>query len=323
MLRFLYPDVVDIGYGSSAPLKLYSHEVDQWGYYDIVTEASDRASPGCAAAAKQTLAEADQIIRNTPDFATLATERLGVCPGSIPDYIDSSALFSKELMQVIETTFADANMVGNYPPSNHTWLAKLCHVFQQEGDDVDSLTKVKDFWKQLEIQDEGIDCFQMNFQLSEGFNATLSGADWTGLGPGLDGTMWDFQCCYSLLPDVGFSEESMFPYRKWTYRWLTEHCMNRFGMVGDPRGMVDKWHFDDLVGQGATRILFTNGENDIWIHGGITESLSDSLVAIVMPNGGHHSEVYARPDDTPDIREAQLQIAALFSQWLEDIKKGE
>ena len=198
MLRFLYPDVVDIGYGSSAPLKLYSHEVDQWGYYDIVTEASDRASPGCAAAAKQTLAEADQIIRNTPDFATLATERLGVCPGSIPDYIDSSALFSKELMQVIETTFADANMVGNYPPSNHTWLAKLCHVFQQEGDDIDSLTKVKDFWKQLEIQDESIDCFQMNFQLSEGFNATLSGADWTGLGPGWDGTMWDFQCCYSL-----------------------------------------------------------------------------------------------------------------------------
>lgn len=88
-------------------------------------------------------------------------------------------------------------------------------------------------------------------------------------------------------------------------------------------GMVDKWHFDDLVGQGASRIIFTNGLNDIWKHGGITGDLSESLISIVMPNGGHHSEVYAKPNDTPDIREGQAQIAGILSEWLRDIKKGE
>jgi len=318
MMRFLYPQYIDIGYASSAPLKLYSHQVDQWGYYDIVTEASDRVSPGCAAATKQALQEADDMIRATSDFTSLAKDRLGICLGSIPDYIDNSGLFSEELMQVIETTFADANMVGNYPPSNSTWLARLCHVFQYtEGD---ALDKVAAFWKQLEVQDKSVDCFEMDFQLPTGFNPSLSGSDWTGDGPGWDGTMWGFQCCYSLLPDVGFSDESMFPYRKWTYEWLTEHCMKRFGVVGDMYGMVKKWKFDDLVNQGASRIIFTNGENDIWWHGGITESLSESLPAVVFPNGAHHSEVYAKPNDTPDIREGQEQISNYIEGWLKEIK---
>ena len=319
MMRFLYPESIDIGYASSAPLKLYSHEVDQWGYYDIVTQAADRASPGCAAAVRQALAQADEIIRGTPDFETLATEQLGICPGSIPRYIGDSALFSQELMQTIETTFADANMIGNYPPSNHTWTAELCHVFQNS--DLDSLGKVKDFWNHLEIQDDSVDCFQMDYQLSAGPKATISSADWSGLGPGLDGKHWEFQCCYSLIPEVGFSEASMFPPREWTYDWLTEHCLDRFGVVGEPMAMVNQWKFNDLVGQGASRILFTNGGNDMWNYGGYTQNLSDSILAINFPNGAHHSEVYARPDDTADIREGQAQIADILSDWLKEIAK--
>ena len=140
-------------------------------------------------------------------------------------------------------------------------MAKLCHVFQ--NDNLNALGKVKDFWNHLEVQDDSVDCFQMVYQLPAGPNATLSSSDWTGSGPGMDGNMWDFQCCYSLIPEVGFSKESMFPQREWTYEWLTEHRMNRFGVVGDPMGMVNQWKFNDLVGQGASRIIFTNGQNDI------------------------------------------------------------
>ena len=321
MLRFLYPEDVDIGYASSAPLLLYSKEADQWGYFDAVTRVADRASPGCAVATGQALTRVDEIISGTPDFATLAVEKLGICPGSIPRYIDSSALFSQELMQTIEVTFADATMVGNYPPSSHTWLAQLCHVFQYSDPSLDALGKVKNFWKHLEVQDESVDCFRMDYQLSAGPKSTISSADWTGLGPGEDGRMWDFQCCYSLIPEVGFSDESMFPKREWTYEWLTEHCMNRFGVVGEPMRMVDRWKFNDLVGQGATRILFTNGYNDLWMHGSYTQNLSDSILAINFPSGAHHSEVYARADDPVDIREGQAQIAQILSAWLDEIKK--
>jgi Serine carboxypeptidase S28 len=34
MMRFRFPDIVDIGYAASAPLQLYSQVVDSNAYYD-------------------------------------------------------------------------------------------------------------------------------------------------------------------------------------------------------------------------------------------------------------------------------------------------
>lgn len=325
MMRLIYPEDVDMAYASSAPLKLYSKQASQWGYFEMITQAADRADPGCSVAVKETLTAVQDIFSHFKEgddaFAALAYERLNVCPGSIPAYIDSGPYFSQELFQIIETSFADANMIGNYPPSNHTWFAQLCQVFTNETAK-DPLEKLTNFWLNLEIQDKSVDCFKMDFQMSEGSKATISSADWSGLGPGRDGRMWEFQCCTSLTPEMGFSEDSMFPYREWTYEWLTKHCVDRFGVVGDPLEMVEKWGFDDLVGAGASRIIFTNGGNDMWAPGSYTHNLSDSIIAINMPNGAHHSEVYALANDLPDIKAAQKQIMTLMGDWLHDIKKG-
>jgi hypothetical protein len=40
--------------------------------------------------------------------------------------------FSQEMMQSIETSFANANMIGNDPPSDHTWFASVGYVFQND-----------------------------------------------------------------------------------------------------------------------------------------------------------------------------------------------
>jgi GNAT superfamily N-acetyltransferase len=321
IMRLIYPDQVDMAYASSAPMKLYAQQVDQWGYFDIITQVADRVSPGCARATKKALTEVTDVLSATDDFKTLAYERLNVCPGSIPKYIDSGAYFAQELMQIIETSFADSNMVGNYPPSNNTWFAQLCHVFQNTSAS-DSLEMLTNFWTNLEIQDKSVDCFVMDFQMSEGDHATISSADWSGLGPGRDGRMWDFQCCTSLTPAMGFSHESMFPYRKWTRAWLEDHCLDRFGVVGNSLDMVDEWHFDDLVAAGASRIIFTNGGNDMWLAGSYTHNLSDSIIAVNMPSGAHHSEVYGLPNDEPDIKAGQVEITTLLGNWLHEIKHG-
>lgn len=41
----------------------------------------------------------------------------------------------------------------------------------------------------------------------------------------------------------------------------------------------------------ASRIAFWNGLLDPWSSGGILEDLSDSLVALVDPLGGHHADL--------------------------------
>ena len=257
IMRLLYPDIVDIAYGSSAPMRLYSQEADQFGYYDIVTSSADKASPGCAAAVTDTLNEVDVAIRSNPDFSKIAA-KLNICKGSIPKYIDSNDLFSEEIMQIVADTFADLNMFNYNKTPSQTGMAKMCYLFQDET--LDSYGKLAGFWKRLEFNiDPSLPCFNMSSQLADGPSATFSGSDWSGIGPGRDGLMWDFQCCTTLTPPIGFSEQSMFPYREWTLEWLTQHCLSRFDVVPTPYALLDEWKFDDLVGQGATRVVLTNG----------------------------------------------------------------
>ncbi|CAB9501148.1 Lysosomal Pro-X carboxypeptidase [Seminavis robusta] len=323
VMRLHYPDTIDIGYASSAPLLLYSMDADQWGYMEKVTKVTDSARPGCAEAVRQTLAEVHEAILASDDYVQFAHEKLNVCPGTLPVYIHSNDLLSKEAMMIVEYTFADMNM-GFYPPDDTTDLVFTCdRIFQNET--MDSFGKIQEFWKHLEDNiDTTLPCFDMSSQMPDGPRATISGSDWSGVGPGYDGMMFDFHCCSTLTPALGFSHKSMFPYRKWTLEWLTEHCLDRFDVVPDPLKLVHEFKFDDLVGQGASRILFTNGMNDIWSEGSYLESLSDSIIAINMPNGAHHSELYYMNEDgidTDDVMQAHDDIADVLEGWLKEIKK--
>ena len=303
-------------------------EADQFGYFDIVTRTAEDASPGCAEAVRSTLAEVDEALRRSTHsgLLDLAHQHLNICPGSVPKYCQSSGdIFSQELMMVISNAFADMNMF-NYPPTEETYLARACHLFQNKT--LNSFEKLVQFWP--EYLDENIDpnlpCFDMSSQLPSGRNPTISGSDWSGTGSGHDGEMFDFHCCATLTPAVGFSRESMFPYREWTLEWLTQHCVDRFDVVPDPFKLVREFKFDDLVGQGATKILFTNGFNDLWSHGSILEPLSDDLPVVNMKHGAHHSELTYTNEmgkDTGDVMRGHDTITKILTDWLNEIKGEE
>lgn len=314
-------DIVDIGYGSSAPIKLFAREADQFGYYDIVTASAERASTGCADAVRNTLNEVNEVIQNSLDFGIVA-EKLNICKSSIPAYIGSNDMFSKEIIQLIAVTFADLNMFNYNKDPSRTELAKRCRLFQDKS--LNSYEKLAVFWTKLsDNPGQKGSCFDLSSQLPDGPNARISGADWSGVGPGSDGMMFDFQCCTLLTPEIGFSDKSMFPYRKFTLEWLTKHCMSRFGVVPRPDELVEEWKFDDFVGQGASRILLTNGLNDMWSAGSYLHNLSDSIIAINMPNGAHHSELKhtnAQNMDTPDVMKAHEDITEVLAGWLKEVR---
>jgi len=327
IMRLHYSDIVDIGYASSAPLKLYSMEADPFGYMDVVTRTADQASAGCAEAVRSALDEVDEALRGShkDGHLDIAHEKLNICAGSVPKYIKSGETLSEELMMVVSNSFADMNMF-NYPPTKKTQLARACtEVFQNKS--LNSYEKLAKFWMEfVDDVDTSLPCFDMTSQLPAGHKPTISGSDWSGVGTGLDGEAFDFHCCATLTPPVGFSKESMFPYRPWTLEWLTDHCVERFDVVPDPYKLNREFKFDDLVGQGATRILFTNGMNDLWHVGCHLESLSEDLPVINMINGAHHSDLHYSDDmglDTPDVTEAHAKITNVLTGWLNEIKGTE
>lgn len=93
MMRFVYPDVVDIAYASSAPLPLYSQELDPYAYFEKVTDVAEESSPGCAKAVKGTLLEIEVALHDPSWNFEEVAEQMGICVRSLPAYIDNLDTF--------------------------------------------------------------------------------------------------------------------------------------------------------------------------------------------------------------------------------------
>jgi len=333
MFRVAYSDFVDISYASSAPLRLYDQTADQNVYYDIVTAAAEHASAGCAGAVRVALEEAKAQI-NAAATPEAAARGMHICVGALPAYIKTVKQLSQDVMMAVGFSFANYDMEA-YPPGKDLGIYKACQVFQD--DKFSSMEKVSNFFRLLEGDaeeegehprlggDEDRECFDMSIFLPDGDNARVETSDWSGSGGGNDGKMWDFQLCTTLVDQIGFSEESMFPARLWTYEELTRYCQLRYGkeLIPQPLALVRNLGFDDLVGNDVSRILFTNGMQDMWSGGSYLEDLSDSILALNFENGAHHSDlshVGPSENDTEDIREGFVKITSILEGWLDEIK---
>ena len=296
VLRMEHSDIIDIGYGSSAPFRLYSHHTDQYAYYDKVTDTAETASPGCADAVRTALYEAQEDIMESLDEQLQDVGvTYGICRGSIPSYIQTTSMLARELMLIIATHFANGNM-NYYPPTPEQDFVKGCHIFQNTNGQYKSTEdKIKAYLlMDSEESDNGTlaDCFDMMTELPPGPNGTISSSDWSGVGAGPEGFYWDFISC-QLIPMCGFSNESMFPVRDWNFTWVIEHCMNRFDWHPDLWVLQEEFHFDDL--SDVTRLVLTNGIVDGW---SISSVLEDNVapgvrvVNMVNVSVGHVSQLF-------------------------------
>jgi lysosomal Pro-X carboxypeptidase len=308
MFRLVYPDFVDISYASSAPLKLYDQSADQYSYYDIVTQAAERTSEGCAHAVRETLEGASKAILKSPSMDE-ALKSLNMCVDEVPDYINDLASLNENLMLSVTYSFANYDMDA-YPPGKDLVMYKACQVFQKKG--ASSVEKLEKFFKfdSTDYQSEADDgsCFDLSAALS---------------GSGNDGKMWDFQLCTTQINPIGTSNSSMFIPREWTLASLVEYCQLTFGVTPRPHALADALGFDDLVASGATRILFTNGMQDMWSGGSYLQNVTDSILALNFENGAHHSDLsHVGPSDgdTDDIKQGYVQITDILAKWLDEIR---
>jgi Serine carboxypeptidase S28 len=294
VLRMVHSDIIDIGYGSSAPFRLYSHHTDQYAYYDKVTTTAETASPGCADAVRTTLYDAQEdIIESLNEQLEDVGVTYGICRGSIPSYIQTTTMLAQELMLIIATHFANGNM-NYYPPTEQQDFVKGCHIFQNTNTHYKSTEqKIKayllmdndnndDLNGTNTTTDTNIDCFDMMTELPPGPKGTISSSDWSGVGAGPEGYYWDYISC-QLIPMCGFSTESMFPPRDWNYTWVIEHCMDRFDWYPDLWTLQEEFHFDDL--SQVTRLMLTNGIVDGWsISSILDETVAPGVKVINMVN---------------------------------------
>lgn len=343
VFRLAYPDIVDAAYASAAPLLMYAQRSDPNAYYDIVTAAAEKSSPGCPSAVKQTLFKAIESIKAASSLEDAANS-VGVCKDSIPASIKSKHSLGRTIVDLVSYAFSDYDM-SCYPPGPDTGLYKVCQIFQDSN--LSHKNAMKAFFESLVLQrvegEHGCDMATVRCdpdELQKAVRDAMDGRDCFNLRkefpddsdvvvdlkavPTDENTMWNFQTCTNVIFLAGFSETSMFPAKNATYEDLADWCQDSFGVTPRPRELADLWGFDDLVNRGASRILFTSGGQDMWSGGSIVESLSDSLLALNFENGAHHSDLTHRGPsdmDTPDVKEGFVKIADILGKWLEEIKE--
>lgn len=209
---------------------------------------------------------------------------------------------------------------------------RTCKAFKKEHKTpVERLAEYFIVRKELMAFQPDADCYDLNWDIPAGKNATITGADWSGMGEGETANAWEFQCCRDLIIRTGFGPNSMFLPRPFDLNWLDEHCQARFQVDPEPYRMRDEWHFDDLVGNGGSHILFVNGLNDGWSPLSYTDDLSDTIVALNIPSGAHHSELnHVREwescgtkagQECADVIEAQKQIPVVLQRWIDEVKQ--
>ena len=84
-----------------------------------------------------------------------------------------------------------------------------------------------------------------------------------------------------------------------TYYWT--HMENQHGLAA----IVGMHNLDCMAHKGSE------------CAGGILEDLSDTLVAVIIPEGAHHLDLmFSHPDDPPSVTEAREKEVAQMKRWL-------
>lgn len=153
------------------------------------------------------------------------------------------------------------------------------------------------------------------------WNEYIECADPTGCGLGMDSLAWDFQACTEIILPAGTNNVSdMFPVLPFTLQQRDEYCRKRWGVVPRNAWLATQIFTTGL--KGVSNIVFSNGNLDPWMDGGITTNISSDLIAILIDGGAHHLDLRgSNKADPPSVVNARIQETNYIRKWIGQARK--
>ncbi|XP_072547921.1 lysosomal Pro-X carboxypeptidase [Salminus brasiliensis] len=127
---------------------------------------------------------------------------------------------------------------------------------------------------------------------------------------------WFYQSCTEMvMPVCTDGIQDMFEPQPWNFQAFSDECYDLFGVR--PR---EHWAGTVYGGKNIgshSNIIFSNGGLDPWMSGGVTKTLSETLVAILIPDGAHHLDLrYNNEYDPQTVIHARTLEVQYFKQWI-------
>lgn len=156
------------------------------------------------------------------------------------------------------------------------------------------------------------------------FNGQMACTDTTdteGTGT-LDAAGWNVLACNELAMPIGFDNNTMFIPETFDYENYTAECVKNYGLT--PKY---EWALQEFGGynykkdfKSMSNIIFSNGDLDPWMAGGVTEYVSIQLPVYVIKGGAHHLDMRLpmEEDKGTDVDFVRQKESDLLESWIRE-----
>ncbi|ELU04397.1 hypothetical protein CAPTEDRAFT_174591 [Capitella teleta] len=296
-LRMKYPSAVVGAFAASAPIWEFGDLVPLGGFAVVTTKSYASANPNCPIIIRRSWSVMDQLASSVEGREFLASA-LGLC-----NPVKSSA----EVKSWLSSTWINLAM-ANYPYKANfleplpAWPVKaICsHLSDINLDHKELVHAVR----------HAVDVYY-NYTGSASCYKTSESA--TG---NLGDQGWDIQSCTEMvMPMSNDGVNDMFEPSPWNMTAVTEDCQKKFKLTPRPDWIIRQYGGRNISAH--SNIIFSNGLLDPWSAGGVMQSISESLVAIVIADGAHHVDLRSsHPDDPISVQMARKKEKAIIAHWL-------
>ncbi|XP_030647446.1 dipeptidyl peptidase 2 [Chanos chanos] len=303
-MRVRYPNIVAGALAASAPILSTAGMGDPKQFFRDVTADFENYSPDCRDAVRGAFQRL-QTLAQQEDYGRIQT-KFSLCkaPSSPKDIHQLNGLLRNAftLMAMLDYPYS-THFMGSMP----AFPVKVACEIMLNGPDL--MSSLRDTAGIVYNATGELKCFDL-------YSLYVECADPTGCGLGFNSYAWDYQAC----TEIEMCHESnnvtdMFPPMPFTEQQREQYCAKRWGVIPRP-GWLKTQYWGDALST-ASNIIFSNGDLDPWANGGIRKSLSQSLIAITIPEGAHHLDLReSNPADPASVIKARQTEADIIAQWV-------
>eukprot|EP00474_Spongospora_subterranea_P001741 CRZ02199.1 hypothetical protein [Spongospora subterranea] len=296
-LRMKYPHVVAGAIAASAPIFQFAGLTPTDTFNDIVFRTFDSALEGCASKFRSMFdVVAESSLQHLSKVFSLCE------PLESRDDLVQWITDALTYLAMVDYPFA-ANFIKPLPswPVNQT-----CSILLDDSHPASPLEK---FAASLSVFFNSTGEAGTCYNIADG---TITSVDEQG---------WDYLSCSSMVIPMSSGRNSMFPPSEWDEDAYDLQCRKKYGVC--PRPKFAEIQFGAKKISAFSNIVFSNGNLDPWSGGGVLESVSSSLVAVVIEGAAHHLDLRASAEgDSASLIAARNVHRANIKKWITEDQGG-
>ncbi|CAH8668309.1 unnamed protein product [Schistosoma margrebowiei] len=307
-MRAKYPHIIKGALAASAPVRWVAGEGNFHDFFERVTKDYHDADPKCSEKIKNAFNLAVQLSQKPDIGYKQLSNDLRLCKPIQNDFefywVLKWARNAFVMMAMLDYPYKASFMASL--PANPVNVS--CKIALSVTDVIPALREAVGVFYN---SSQSLSCFDYKTQFIEC-------ADITGCGLGSDSLAWDFQSCteMNLHDDSDSTTNDMFTSLPLTKQQVTSYCQRRWGVT--PAFNQLSTFYGDNIWKTSSNIIFSNGNLDPWMGGGILTDQSEKVISLVLDGGAHHLDLRSPdPNDPPSARQVrQIEVQTIRS-WLD------